>query len=169
MKATKISHKILSNKTISFLLLILGLCLTTSCTHNNGDIGDWFGFWQLETIEVDGTADANYHSTIFWKFQNCVIEMQKISEDPDDPVRSEAFGTWEDTGDQLILDFSYSDNQNPTELGESGKGIYAPYAETRLPYGKPASLEILSSSGSRKELQYITENGERVTYYIVKR
>ncbi len=154
---------------ITVLLSVVAMVLPTGCTHNNGDIGDWFGTWQLETIEINGTTDQDYHATIFWKFQNCVIEMQKISLDPDDQTRRQVFGTWEESGDDLILNFSYSDDQNPPELGESGRGTYAPFVETRLPYGKPAVLEIMKGSGNRKELRYIAQTGETIIYRLVKR
>ena len=39
--------------TLIALLALVGLC---GCTHNDGDIGIWFGTWQVEDI-TGGAAD----------------------------------------------------------------------------------------------------------------
>ena len=32
----------------------------SGCTHNNGDIGPWFGTWQVTGIDADGAPLAEY-------------------------------------------------------------------------------------------------------------
>ena len=40
----------LMNAAIALLLVIVA----TACTHNDGDIGPWFGLWRVERLIVDG-------------------------------------------------------------------------------------------------------------------
>ena len=47
-------------KTISRIILLIVIALSfNACTHNNGDIGDLFGTWKLETITIDGEKDVH--------------------------------------------------------------------------------------------------------------
>ncbi|MDE6166647.1 MAG: lipocalin-like domain-containing protein, partial [Muribaculaceae bacterium] len=58
--------------------LIAGViaCLTLSgCMQHNGDIGDWFGKWQVMEIRVDGVAETDYEPRYFWEFQNDIIRL----------------------------------------------------------------------------------------------
>ncbi len=62
---------------ISTLLLASVFILMTGCTHNDGDIGPWFGTWQLENVMIDDKPEEDYHHDIFWQFQkHCVLHAQ---------------------------------------------------------------------------------------------
>ena len=54
---------------------VLACLAMTGCTHNDGDIGEWFGEWHLQSIEIDGAADADYDGDVLWKFQNNIVDM----------------------------------------------------------------------------------------------
>lgn len=87
------------------LLLLAVLLTATACTHNNGDIGDWFGTWTIDEITKDGTAvnldPANDGSAYFIQFQTSVVCLRKT----DDRHNSlESYGTWQENGDQLTID-----------------------------------------------------------------
>ena len=45
----------LINVAIALLLVIVA----TACTHNDGDIGPWFGLWRVERLTVDGKNDRD--------------------------------------------------------------------------------------------------------------
>lgn len=66
-------------------LLIVGLIalIAGSCTHNNGDIGFWFGTWQLTEISVDGEKQQDYNRNIFFKFQANVCDIITVRQHND--------------------------------------------------------------------------------------
>lgn len=84
----------------SIALLVV---LTTGCTHNNGDIGSWFGTWNVERIELDGTTLADYHGQYFFQFQSTVFCVRKVDEQHTDNL--ENYGRWSEDGDVLTITF----------------------------------------------------------------
>lgn len=60
------------------LLALLALSFLVSCTQNNGRIGDIFGLWKVESIEINGVADLEYQGNLFFAFQNDVAAMCEI-------------------------------------------------------------------------------------------
>lgn len=156
------------NKTIKtpllYALLLCTAIVTGGCTRNNGDIGAWFGRWQLTEIRVDGTVDSGYGQNIFWSFQNSVFGMWKIYPgDPGVPYDSR-FGTWEASDDTLTINMTHSDEAN-----ESGTGQYAPYPETHLPANAVTTLHINQKPGNKMELTYTSDGGTVYTYFLTKR
>ena len=86
--------------TLLSLVALLGL---TACTHNDGDIGPWFGTWHVEQVtastnDYDGTSDNN----LFLQFQSTVISMRATL---DNHVVLSSFGHWEVDGDKLTVTF----------------------------------------------------------------
>ena len=63
-------RKILSIFNLQMPLVVM-LLYTASCTHNDGDIGDLYGRWQLTEMHVgDSVARPN---DIFFSFQSSVV------------------------------------------------------------------------------------------------
>ena len=151
-----------------WLWVLLIWALLPSCTRNNGDIGEWFGTWQMTGISADGVPDDTYERNIFWKFQNDVICLVRVDTSPGANARDDVWGTWEDDGDKLLLDFSYSDDQNPVEYGENHQGIYAPYPELHLPYGEVSTLTITERTSGKMTLLYTAQDGVTYAYTIKK-
>lgn len=73
--------------------------LVASCTHNNGDIGPWFGTWHVEKMVVDGIDNPNFPDSVFFQFQSYVFCMRRIY--PHQQYYA-AFGTWEDLGNNSL-------------------------------------------------------------------
>ena len=91
----------MNKTTLNILLIILMAMSLGSCTRNHGDIGIWFGTWQVEQITEGGvpkSVDGNY----FFQFQNKVFRVSKVS-GHDDLI--ESFGTWEENGDKMTISF----------------------------------------------------------------
>lgn len=146
------------NRILALMFLIVSL---SSCTHNNGDIGDYFGMWKLETITIDGEKDSEYEGNVFWRFQNEVIGMTRVNEEMH--ASSGSYGTWKELeGDVLQLNFTHSDNYNP-----AGSFYYSPLPETYLPVGI-SNLDILSQSGSEMKLRYMDVDGRQIDYKFKK-
>ena len=78
------------------MMLTLG-----ACTRNHGDIGIWFGTWHVENITIGGTA-VNVEGDYFFQFQNKVFRVSQVK-GRDQLV--ESFGTWDENGDKMTIDF----------------------------------------------------------------
>ncbi len=156
-------------KIVSSFFIFSAAMLFQGCTRNNGDIGPWFGMWQLMTVETDGVPDAGYESNIFWNFQNDVFSMNWRGTGAVELPRVQVWGTWKEAGDDLILDFSHSDDRYPLFGEHSGVNIYAPYIQTHLPYGEASALRIVKMKGSDLILTYEPDEAGVVYTYILKK
>ncbi len=143
-------------KRISYILLILIAFVVSGCTHNNGDIGPWFGTWKVVSIAPDQTYKGNY----YWKFQSNVIEMMRNT---DDLEYSSRYGTWEEKDGNLILDFTHHVSGEP-----SGSGAYMPFPELHISPGEITTLHIDKLSGSEIVLTYTADDGVTYTYTLKK-
>lgn len=152
-------------KTISRIILLIVIALSfNACTHNNGDIGDLFGTWKLETITIDGEKDSSYQDNVLWKFQASVINMVRANDTTHD--RSESWGTWSYANDdtQILLNFTHTDNDNPNQ----GSNKYSPLPETYLPKARISTLNIVELNGKKMTLIYRADNGKEYIYYFKK-
>lgn len=142
-----------------FRLLLPLLLACTGCTHNDGDIGPWFGTWRLEEITVDGHPDESYGHDIFWQFQNTVFCMRKVTAMYDYYPR---WGTWSETPDGMLeIDFSHHDDSSkPT--------IYTPFEETHLEQKGVSELKIISIKGGSMRLEYRADDGKVYGYSLDK-
>lgn len=146
-------------KTLRILIAIiaLGLC---ACTHNNGNIGPWFGQWKLEALEADGQPVAGYNGNIFWAFQSDVLLFDNLFDDGLQYAMHVA--TWRQEGDRLIIDFRHSDAG-----GQSTNGNYAAPTILELQPQAVNTLTIEKLSGSHIVLKYDT-GGKVMTYRLRK-
>ena len=78
------------------MMLTLG-----ACTRNHGDIGIWFGTWHVENITIGGTA-VNVEGDYFFQFQSKVFRVSQVK-GRDQLV--ESFGTWDENGVKMTIDF----------------------------------------------------------------
>lgn len=150
-------------------LFLPAILLFQGCTRNNGDIGPWFGTWQLMEIQTDGVPDEDYRSNIFWSFQNDVFSMNWQGLEPGELIRIQVWGTWSEHDDILKLDFTHSEDRFPSDDSGSGFNIYKPYQQTHLPYGKVSDLKIVSMKGADMKLTYRPDEEETVYTYILRK
>lgn len=138
------------------LMLLPVMLLLSGCMHNNGDIGDFFGTWRVETITVDDAEDESYPGNVFFQFQTSVVRVVETLPHGD---MMECFGSWSDEGDILILDFSY--NVDPTS------DVYDMPSVTRL--ARKVNTLNLSEVTSRKMSWEFTDSiGQKVVYKLRK-
>ena len=136
------------------------ICILMSCTHNNGDIGDYFGTWKLTHIEIDGHADDSYKGNIFWQFQSQVFCMRQVLPEHDIDVR---WGSWKELPDNVLeLNFTHHDDEHP-----AGSDYYSPLPATGL---APAvnHLDIVTMNSSEMVLTYHNDKGETLRYRLKK-
>jgi len=89
-------------KTLLYILSLVALLLTASCTRNHGDIGPWFGTWHVAQITADGTA-RTVVGDYFFQFQSHVFRVSKVY---GHEQLVESFGTWEETdGGKMTISF----------------------------------------------------------------
>lgn len=174
LKNQQTMHKDILNKYKSLQKLVIALFLPClfliqGCTRNNGDIGPWFGMWQLMEIQTDGVPDEDYRSNIFWSFQNDVFSMNWRGLQPGELIRIQVWGTWSEHDDILSLDFTHSEDRFPPNGSGSGFNIYRPYQQTHLPEGKVSDLRIVSMKGADMMLTYQPEGEETVYTYILRK
>ena len=104
------------------LYIALLLLTTTACTHNDGDIGPWFGTWHVEEITIDGTALAGYSGEYFFQFQSSVFCFRAVEGEMSEDWYC-SYGHWsEDTGaSTLTITFPDQDEiMTVTELTAIG-------------------------------------------------
>lgn len=87
----------------STIIAVLLAIVAAACTHNNGDIGPWFGAWKVEAITIDGEPKADYGGNLFFEFQSTVVKMCLVG---DHHSTVNVIGNWdEDSGGVLHLNF----------------------------------------------------------------
>lgn len=146
------------NKIIKALLPIFILSIFSSC-QNNGNIGDWYGMWKLQSITIDGVDDPEYEPNVFWKFQTGVIQMVRYSE----TSGSTGTGTWKEKNGILELTYEYSDNSNPEASRK-----YSTLSGMHLPATGVIPLEITKKPSSSMILTYRAEDGTNYVYTFKK-
>ena len=150
-------------RAIRLSLFIAAMTLLQGCTHNNGDIGRWFGTWAVEQILVDGEPSAEYHGNMVWKFQDSVFSMLLINPNSAIHDRNQRWGSWEESDNAIIISFTHSDDSN-----DPGEGIYAPFDVSLLNRGGVSVLNITEINGNHVTLLFTDKDGRNVTYQITK-
>ena len=88
-------------KTLLYISLMVVVLVIGSCTRNHGDIGLWFGTWHVESISAGGmpiTVEGDY----FFQFQSKVFRVSQVTGHEN---TVESFGTWDENGDKMTIDF----------------------------------------------------------------
>lgn len=86
-------------------ILLISLCICSllgACTHNDGDIGYFFGQWKLVEITADDKVLESYGGNMFWSFQSSTIEVKTIGENH---VATQSFGDFRNADNTLFLSF----------------------------------------------------------------
>lgn len=141
------------------LLLVAGIsAVFIGCTHNDGDIGPFFGTWKLESVTIDGTEDSAYREhNIFWQFQSSVFCMRRVYSNHN---QENSWATWYDADGFLYVDYSHSDDSDNT-------GRYTPFAEMHFESGLNR-LEIKSLSRRKMRLEMVSPSGTVCRYTLKK-
>lgn len=146
---------------IRLVVVLVVAVITTGCTQNNGDIGEWFGEWHLNAITINDIDDATYTGDVLWKFQNDIVEMVVVN--PIGHSHSEHYGTWSADDETLTLNFTHHD-----DLNAAGSGKYSPPAQTMLP-AAVTELKILKLSSREIVLRYDQAADKSIVYTLKKR
>ncbi|MGM9869477.1 MAG: hypothetical protein ACI30R_07640 [Sodaliphilus sp.] len=85
---------------LGMALMLPLLMLLSSCVHNGGDIGIWFGTWNITAVEVDGVElpqPEGYHFSV--NFQSQIVELLQVTDRYD--LYKTIYGNWTEEADQM--------------------------------------------------------------------
>lgn len=146
--------------TILYFIGIILALMSTGCTKTDGDIGDWFGSWHLETIIINGEEETSYtdNPEIMFSFQGNIFNAAYME-------RAEIYGSWSYAGEILTLVANYN----------AGSGSSVPYLFNPFPVAMhlPADVDMVEITvteinGRTMQWQYIDQNGRLLTYNFRK-
>lgn len=134
-----------------YILFILAAMVLAAagCTRNDGNIGAWFGTWQVTSISVNGTPMSDYKGNISVMFQNNIIKSVELLEHHE---QKEYFATWAVEGADLAID--------------GLKGGIAP--GLMMPAASVVHIELLRRPGKVMQWRYTDENGSVYDYDLKK-
>lgn len=155
-------------KLITTYLFAIGIAVIfAACNRNNGDIGDLFGEWRLESMTADGEPvqlyskkdDASIPILFTWAFQGNVVRINSIY--PNSHI-TECYGTWKRDFDNNILElkFIYKDSKEDT------KYLYTPHEMLCLSPDGITRLDIVRFRNKKLEVKYVAPDGIEYSYYL---
>lgn len=130
------------------------------CTRNNGDIGDLFGIWRLESLTADGEEIEFIEGemrALTWSFQSHIIYIRTIY---DYNETGGFFGTWTKENSILILNFTHEN--------ENGAGGFRPPSVLHLNPDGITPLSIHTLTSRHLEVSHINTDGIEYRYKFKK-
>ncbi len=143
------------------LIMMAMMLLFSSCMTNHGDIGYFYGQWSLMSMTVDSEEAGIDVRSYFWRFQNNIIEMQKVLEAHDYVTM---LGSWEEKDNVLYLNFTYGEGENADENLER----YNPPSELGIPGREISGLDIEKLTAKDMVLRYVNSQGRTYRYTFKK-
>ena len=104
------------------LFALIALFSLASCMQNNGRIGDIFGLWKVESIEINGEIEEEYQGNLFFAFQNDVVAMCERAPYDDYDWR---YGQYFKYGDKTIDMYFDMNGQAPLKISHFQLGLNA--------------------------------------------
>ena len=96
---------------VSMMVLMVAVLLTSSCTKNNGNIGDIFGMWQIQSIQVNDQDATPTTKTLYLSFQSNALLLRGAN---DSKRTDEVYGSFVHEGDNIQLIFDIGGWTPPT-------------------------------------------------------
>lgn len=148
-------------------MTVLAMAVLTAggCTRMDGDIGDLFGRWNLTALTADGEEQTLYDGgtgdddvqLYTFSFQSDLAWILTLYPHQ---MSHTAKGLWSRTDTQLMLDYSYSDDE--------GTDYYTPPSALHLVQGGVTTLNIESLTSSHMTLWYVADDDVRYEYHFTK-
>lgn len=139
----------------------VGLLTLISCADDSTHPSFIEGTWLLDSIVINGQEDASYSGEWIWKFEEDVVEIDKINEVMH--TREPHLGTWSIDDKVMTLLFNHSDNQYAP-----GEGPYAPPAEIYI-VSPVTELKIDRSGSSRLILEGVESASGNIIEYRLRK
>ncbi len=103
-------------KRFTYILAAFAAFIVTAC-QNNGDIGDLFGSWRVDSYTIDGQLQTGAPEKTVFSFQSSVVNVSLITDEFGGAYQR--FGTWRETDEDFVFDFTHHDNTT-----SSGTDLY---------------------------------------------
>ncbi|MBR5119135.1 MAG: lipocalin-like domain-containing protein [Muribaculaceae bacterium] len=141
---------------VKHIILTVTLLLSlSSCTHNNGDIGYWFGLWHLDSIEVDGTLDTDYDGDTYLMFQGKVFCIRIV--DDVDHSYIESYARWQESDDHQSMTVSFVDDR------------FSPTISSHVPLEPTTKFSVITLNDKEMVLRHThSETGVTRTYHLTR-
>ncbi len=146
---------------IFFPVLFFIYLFAASCTQNNGNIGDLFGSWVLDSMTVDGQVSElpeEYYTT--WSFQGEILMVTKVDQYH---ATDKHYGTFTHSSSVLTLDFIHHSDAIP-----EGTGMYSAPTWLGFPAAGVFNLSVEELSGKNMVLSWTSQSGQNYTYKFSK-
>ena len=137
-------------------IAIFALLALSGCTKNNGDIGNWFGLWHVDNIEIDGIDDSGYDGNFYFLFQGKVFCIRWVDEVNHESI--EGYAQWQESDDGKTMTVNFVDsNYSPT--------LYGAVPQTHL--STVNTFDVVTLNNEKMVLQLTDpETGISYTYYL---
>lgn len=142
----------------TLLALACGLAFC-GCMQHHGNIGNWFGTWQLTSMEIDGAEVSGYAGNIFFQFQTDIVRIVEVEPGTSHDYE-QCFGHWSDDDSTLTLDLSYD--------ADGMLSHFTPPPATMLIYGINVLHIVKADSKSMVWTYQLPDSDRSVTYRLKK-
>lgn len=141
----------MKNKILQTVLIAITAVLFSSCTRNNGDIGELFGQWKVVSITVNGENTPDYNGVMYFAFQSSVYCQKIVNEEAhwDDCV----FAKWHYVESGIIIDFADTN--------------YAPFPPSGMKQGENMVV-IEKNDGKNMVMSYLSPDDVKYVYTLKK-
>ncbi len=140
----------------SYIILAIAATISlSSCSHNDGDIGYWFGLWHLDSIEVNGTPVPDYEGNTYFMFQGKVFCIRCVDEDNHD--YNESFAKWQENDDHQSATITFADEH------------FLPTITPLIPLETITTFNVVTLNDKVMVLKHThSETGITRTYYLTR-
>ena len=137
------------------IFALLAIVAMTSCSHNDGDIGLWFGLWHLDSIEIDGEPDSIYDGKYYFLFQNKVFIIRWVDEQRHEYI--ESYAQWQECDNGKTMTINFVDNRYSPYFGGGRPNNYLSTVTT-------FTVDTLTSTNM--VLHHTRDDGAIITYRL---
>lgn len=147
-------------KRITYILFILAAVLASAC-QNNGNIGDLFGSWRVDSYTIDGQLQEGMPTQTVFSFQSSVISVVLLTDEYGGTYKR--FGTWSETDSEFVFDFTHHDNANA-----QGTGLYQAPEWLNFTSDAPMVLRKEQMASRSMTLSFTDAQNHRHVYVLKK-
>ncbi len=143
------------------LIFILALSICLGGCQNNGDIGDWFGSWRVDSYMLNGLEQEGLAKATTFGFQSEVVVVTVVIDDYQ--TEYQRYGTWQELDDTFTLHFNHQDaTTNPAT------DIYAAPEWLGMYSDKPMIMTLQRHDSRNVTLTWLGPDGATRTYKLHK-
>lgn len=140
---------------LHIILAIVALMSLGSCSHNDGDIGYWFGLWHLDSIEINGTPVPDYDGNTYFMFQGKVFCIRCVYETHH--AYDESYAQWQESDDHQSATITFVDDR------------FAPTITPLVPLESITTFRVVTLNHKEMVIKHThSETGDTRTYYLTR-